>query len=561
MIGGLQEPMTVKLFISEDLQFPDHNLEQRVRDLLQDYENANPQRFKFEIVHPSDEEEAPELGANPTPEDLEKQKDAQKALEEGPRGFGIQKVPTGVRGKDEVVLRNVYKGMAIVLGDKVEVINELKGTDNLEYEISKRVKVLVSPETARHKIGFVRGFGGPADSPQFLESLNGAFEQIYGDLVKGVAVNLKDDKTLRGLMVDCKTLPLDQCPQNPTCQVPPSIQELQSKGQPLPAQVCYDGFDALVLLNPDDTFTPSAKFAIDQFLMRGKGVAWMQSTTKVNEQMPMLPSREPVVTGLEELFGAYGITLQRDLILDRENNIVSLILTEKGLAQISNPSMPLTRDINAESSMTKDVPLMSFPMASSLTISESVRTQPGVILTELVRTEPEAVSSSKITMVDYADLVEPKPDEKKGPFVLAASLQGTIKSFWADKPKPASEPASSPSDPPLDFPEPIKQAPEGARIVVFGNGEFMFPNEQSGYSRQYSGMGALLMLNTFDWLVQDEGLVSIRSKGLPRVIKNVEPPQHSTIQFANIVGVPLSFALFGLGFWLWRRKRRDALSL
>ena len=59
------------------------------------------------------------------------------------------------------------------------------------------------------------------------------------------------------------------------------------------------------------------------------------------------------------------------------------------------------------------------------------------------------------------------------------------------------------------------------RIVVVGNGDFMFPNQQTGYGRQYSGLGALMLLNMVDWLVQDEALVSIRSKGVPRVLKDL----------------------------------------
>ncbi|MDX1566072.1 MAG: sulfatase-like hydrolase/transferase, partial [Phycisphaeraceae bacterium] len=122
----------------------------------------------------------------------------------------------------------------LISGDRTEVIKEIKGTDNLEYEVSKRIKLLTTPEEAKHKVGFVQGFGGPADSPQFVQSINGAFTQIYGDLITATAVKPGEAD--------------------------------------IPAEV-----DALVILNPAQPVSEAAKFRIDQFLMEGKGVAWLQT--------------------------------------------------------------------------------------------------------------------------------------------------------------------------------------------------------------------------------------------------------------------------------------------
>jgi ABC-type uncharacterized transport system involved in gliding motility auxiliary subunit len=562
LVRGIEGELLIKFFISEDLQYPDHTLEQQVRDLLEEYEVAGDGKVRFEIIHP-DEEDEPALEVGPDGQPIEKEltPEEERVAEEGPRGFGIQKVPVGVRGRDEVVLRNVYKGMALIYGDDVEVINELKSTDNLEYELTKRIKTLVTPETARHRVGFVKGFGGPADTPQFLESLNGAFDQIYGDLVKAVAVDLHDPQVLKDLMVSCQGLDVTACEANKMCRVPASVKAAQERGEAIQGQVCYPEVDALVILNAQDEFTPSAKFALDQFLMRGHGIAWMQTTSKPNEQMPMLPTRQPVMTGLEELVGAWGLKLESDMVLDRRNNIVSLILTEQGVAQLSNPSMPQTSDINAESVITRDVPFMAFPLVSSITVAPGIEGDPELQLTRLVSSEAESVRLARVGPLDFEQLQKPQEGEEPGPFLVAAALQGRIKSFWHDKEKPASEPSSNPSDPPLSFPDPIKRSESGARVVVVGSGEFMFPNRQNGFSNQFSGIGALFMLNIIDWLVQDEGLVSIRAKGIPAVIKDVEPEDYTLWQFLNIAGVPTIFALFGLVAWALRRKRQRELTL
>lgn len=504
LVAELPEEIVVKLFISENLQYPDHNLEQRVADLLTEYRAHANGRLRFEIIHPDEAEGLDDLAADPNADPDAAEPPADPG-EDGPRGFGIQKIPVGVRGDDQVGLRLVYKGMALLAGDRTEVIKEIRGTDNLEYEISKRIKLLVTPEEARHQVGFVAGFGGPVDSPQFLQGINGAFSQIYGDLLTAVEVR-------------------------------PGEQEI-------PATV-----DALVILNPNQPFSPAARYRVDQFIMGGKGVAWLQTGLASNPQMPMLPMRQPVHVDLAPLFKAYGLELNSDVVLDRQSNIVGLAFTSRGLAQVSNPTMPIFTDIHAESIITRDVPMLSFPLASSLTVTPP---SPEVEVIELVRSEPEAVRRTKLDSVDYDKIATPQPDETPGPFVMAAALQGALPSAFAGQPAPEGVSQEGRRD----------RAEAGARVVVVGNGDFMFPNPQTGFSQQYASLGALFLLNTMDWMVQDDALISIRSKGIPRIVTEVKEEQHAAYQLGNVLGVPALFGLVGVAVWALRRQRRAALKL
>ncbi len=525
MVEKLEEPMKVRFFITENLQYPDHNLETRVADLLTEYQASSGGKLEFQVIHPEEKKSAKDdkAEAEMTAEEKEKrdaeEKEAEKLAEQGPKGFGCQKIPVGQRGEDQVALRLVYRCMALVYGDRTEVINEVKGTDNLEYEISKRIKLLTTPEESRHKVGFVTGYGGPAAQPQFIESLNQAFSGIYGDLITCEPVDLST------------------------------------------AQKVPDNIDALVILNPTQAFSDSAKFAVDQFLMSGKGVAWMQTTLGPDERAPQLPMRKPIVTGLEEVFASYGVKLNADLVIDRTNNIVSLMLTERGLAQISNPSMPIFTNINNEHVITRDVPTMAFPLASSITLLPAALENPDIKVVELIKTEKEAVVRSSVSSIDYESLAEPNDSEVPGAVPVAIAVQGPMTSFYSDKGKPAAAPASNPAEGFAPEYQAVTKAPAGARIVVVSSGEFMFPNPRSGFSRQYSGLGALFLLNMIDWLVQDEDLITIRAKGIPSVLEGVESDDHAVYQAANAVGVPALFVLFGVAFWFVRRERRRSLTL
>jgi ABC-2 type transport system permease protein len=525
MVEKLEEPMEVRFFITENLQYPDHNLETRVADLLTEYQAASGGKLEFKVIHPEEKktlDKDKDLEGE-TAEEKEKrlaeEKEAEARAEQGPKGFGCQKIPVGQRGEDQVALRLVYRCMALVYGDKTEVINEVKGTDNLEYEISKRVKLLTTPEESHHKVGFVTGYGGPAAQPQFIESLNQAFSGIYGDLITCEPVDLST------------------------------------------AQKVPDGIDALVILNPTQAFSDSAKFAVDQFLMSGKGVAWMQTTLGPDERAPQLPMRKPIVTGLEKLFETYGVKLNSDLVIDRTNNIVSLMLTERGLAQISNPAMPIFTNINKEHVITRDVPTMAFPLASSITILPAALENPEIKVVELIRTEKEAAVRANASSIDYESLAEPNDSEVAGAVPVAVALQGPMASFYATSGKPAAAPASNPADGFAPEYQAVTKAPTGARVVVVSSGEFMFPNPRSGFSRQYSGLGALFLLNMIDWLVQDEDLITIRAKGIPSVLEGVDSDEHATYQVANAIGVPVLFVLFGVVFWFVRRNRRRSLTL
>ena len=69
------------------------------------------------------------------------------------------------------------------------------------------------------------------------------------------------------------------------------------------------------------------------------------------------------------------------------------------------------------------------------------------------------------------------------------------------------------------------------------------------------GLMASFFFNSVDWLLKDEGLISIRSRGMGnRPLKEIEPTLQQAVVYANILLVPFLLILAGLWHWWWRRR-------
>nr|MBP6671460.1 hypothetical protein [Gemmatimonadales bacterium] len=89
------------------------------------------------------------------------------------------------------------------------------------------------------------------------------------------------------------------------------------------------------------------------------------------------------------------------------------------------------------------------------------------------------------------------------------------------------------------------------RVVVVGNMEFATDRYASSATEN-----AVFALNAIDWLSQDESLISIRSRDRrpPRLLFS-SPALQQGVKYANLVGLPLLLALYGVVRLAGRRRR------
>src|SRR5262249_15056942 len=86
--------------------------------------------------------------------------------------------------------------------------------------------------------------------------------------------------------------------------------------------------DALLIVGPKQPISERGKYVVDQFLMRGKAVAFLvDGQTLQTPRGMMMPGMDmPQIaqtndTGLDDLLGAYGVKVKQDIILDMQNYI------------------------------------------------------------------------------------------------------------------------------------------------------------------------------------------------------------------------------------------------
>jgi gliding-associated putative ABC transporter substrate-binding component GldG len=427
-------------------------------------------------------------------------------IKEEARRLKVQQARLSVFEKSKASVSESYLGVAFQYGGKVESLPFVTDISNLEYQISSTIRRLMGK---RKKVGFTTGHGEP--SP--YQGLAAARESLKEHEV--TAVDLTEGKT------------------------------------PIPQDI-----DVLVMVGPSLPLASRAKYELDQFLMRGKGMAiFVDGMVLETPRGQMPPGQTPPriaranTIGLRDQLEYYGVKLNEDLVMDKQNARVVLPAGDQRV--ITNyPAFPIVTNLNKTHAITRDLKAFIPVFPSSLELTPQAREgKSGVTATVLATCSPASWRQTGFFLFD--PMRQPVPTRELGPFNLAYLLQGTFKSFFAGKTVPAPGPAAPPSER-EQRPSAGQTSPSSARLIVVSDSDLVkdqflgvFPNN------------LLLLQNAVDFLAEDESLIAIRAKSqTQRPLRQVEDSTRTLAQYGNVVGLPALFVLIGIARWRWRRSSR-----
>jgi ABC-2 type transport system permease protein len=223
-----------------------------------------------------------------------------------------------------------------------------------------------------------------------------------------------------------------------------------------------------------------------------------------------------------------------------------------------------TDSMSKESRIVSNLPPVTMQWVSPLIVDEEGQTG---------REVDVLLSSSKDSWVSTATNVQPdmqlypeygfpiEGEQKARP--LAVAIRGSFDSYFSGKPSPfaASESLTETVDVPLGT---IEVSPESSRLVVVGSTEFI-DDVVLDLSRNLSADRYLYNLqfvqNAVDWAVEDDDLLSIRSRGTyARLLTDLDTGQHSFWEGLNYALVLVALVAVGV-VWQLRRRGEEPMEL
>jgi ABC-type uncharacterized transport system involved in gliding motility auxiliary subunit len=510
LVAALPDRMTVKAFISNDLQPPYSQTAKYIRDLLDEYAAASKGKLVWEAIDPSGDPK----------------------LEEEAQKFKVDKQNLGLISSNKFEIGAKYLGIAFQYQGNIESIPQIRATEGLEYAISRTIKLLSSK---KKKIGFAASEGEL--------SLTGDPSGQHGPGGLGIIKQSVDEFELVPVMLNTGEKPI------------------------------ADDIDALIIAGPKQEFSERAKFVVDQFLMKGKSVAFFVDGMVVEaprqmqipgvEQSPSIGRKNDV--GLEPLLEHYGFRIKDDIVMEPRQMAPALVVVGGMGFPRHHPAFVLATDVAKANPLMSDLNGMILPLASSV---EQVKDkQPGLQVTELVASTPDAWHQTGFFVFDPRARLEPPKERAR--YVLGFYGKGKLTSFWADKPTYPNDkgeqvpmPAAASSAPGSDN-APLKESTGEPRLVVIGDSDFVSDEylRLSRYIPDYQA-NAIFMFNLLGHLGGDEALKALHNKGMksrPLTLGSESTP--TVVKVANVLGVPLAFLLFGILRWRVRSARRRAAKL
>lgn len=344
--------------------------------------------------------------------------------------------------------------------------------------------------------------------------------------------------------------------------------------------------DVLLLLAPQE-MSDLERLAVDQFLMRGGAVVALAGRY-VLDLKPYSNEMEikQIGNGLEAVLADYGVTVGDGLVMDVQNEPLPIPVTRDlggiRVREIQRMSFPFFVDVRSngmdeKSPMVAKLPAVTMNWVSPLTLAAEKNKDRQTV--QLLSSSPdswvETTSDIRPDYNRYPGLGFAKGDSLASR-VLAVSIKGVFKSYFNNRPDPRVA-APAPPDLPTEaegdeagqtqkLPPPpiIRQSPDSARLVVVGSSEFLHDaiiamSQSMGGDRYRNNLEFLQ--NMVDWAVEDEELLSIRSRGANvRLLAPMTRKQQSFWEWLNYGIALLALGLVSV-YTVRRRQREKPMAL
>ena len=531
ILAQLDDTLTVKAYFTRDLPAPFNRLPRHLTDKLEEYKAASKGKLVFQLAYPEDD----------------------KALAKEAQDHGVVQGNVQAIKSDKLDVRKAYMGLVMFYGNQKEVIPWLPETQKriediyefMEYNLSSRIKKLAKSGGGKKKVGFLAGHDEPAIG-QAIKRAPDVLKEVDYDVT---SVDTTGDKTI-------------------------------------PADL-----DVLVIAGPKKKLTDRERWEVDQHLMKGKPVAFFLDAIAIQPQKGMVLG-SPAEDGVKDLVASYGVKFQAAIVLDERNipvpvpshqrvgnmviqsNVLKpyppIVMVQgmgkhplgRGVAEkrfVLPFSAPLELDKaalgdNEATELAWSSP-GSWKMDGSFFLLNPTQefTPPwGREMEEAITKAEQAGDDASIK--EAREKIKKARDEKGPPkgagrergFGLVYAVHGKFKSFFAGKPLPDGVKAGS---------QTIAESQDKTQILVVGNSYFLQDNF-------FAPGNQLFLQNAVDWLLQDPDLMGIRARTVRSPpLKKIEGGTKELVRYGNVLGVPLLLIGFGIGRWMWRRRKKATASL
>jgi gliding-associated putative ABC transporter substrate-binding component GldG len=499
IVENAQNIITIKVYLQGDFPAEFKRLQIETKQYLEEFKAIN-KNIRFRFINPS--EIAQELISN----GLEP---SRLQIEENGKFSEIVIFPWAV-----VSSKNKKQNVSLLKDIFSHSQNEqlVSSIQNLEYAFANAIHKITSKKSK--KIAIIKGNGGLKDIyiADFLQKLN---EYYFLAPFTLDAVANQPQKTLLDI----------------------------SK------------FDLAIIAKPTEKFTEEEKFTLDQFIMSGGKTLWMIDNVQAELDSLMQTGETlayPRDLGLTDLFFNYGVRINTDLITDLYNSEITLATGNIGnktqFSQFQWNYFPLLNSKNNHP-INNNIEAVNVKFANSIdTLKNSIHKTILLQSSSLSKPigTPSIVSLKTITQKPITS------EFNNGKKPIAVLLEGDFKSGYNGRVKPY-------------YIENAKDYSIQNKMVVIADGDIIANEILNGkplelgvnkWTNQRYGNKEFL-LNTVNYLLDDTGLINIRSKTVKIDFLNKQKAFEETRkwQLINILFPLILLTFFGLMFNYYRKKK------
>ncbi|MCU4188700.1 gliding motility-associated ABC transporter substrate-binding protein GldG [Flavobacterium sp. HXWNR29] len=327
--------------------------------------------------------------------------------------------------------------------------------------------------------------------------------------------------------------------------------------QPTQTLEALKKYDLAVIAKPTETFTEEEKQVLDQFIMNGGKTLWLVDAVSAdmdslyNETGTILASQREL--NLTDMFFKYGIRINPLLVKDEYATPIKLASGNQGSeTQMQEYTWKFAPFIYPTSTnpIVKNMEGIKFEFASPIEILKNdIKKTVLLSSSEYSKTigTPTPISLEMVT-----EETTPEEYEGKGLLPVAVLMEGKFKSMYQNRVLPFKDNS-------------FQATGKDNKMIVISDGDVIKNQLDKGvplelgfdkWTNQLYGNKEFLM-NCVNYLLDDNGLINIRSKDVDLPLLNKEEVyKNYTMAQMVTVGLPIVIlAIFGFLFTFLRKRK------